>query len=153
MNLLWTIFDYDGAKTADKYTVYGYIPTQPFWTRRHTMAMTLNDAVGRFIEKLNLPPQVDPAFLDFLKDLIQEFLPLLLDICNETPESAPEACQQMKRGGGSPWRRWRGKNKVRRRTKGMPDAYGVTSRQLFDAMLDMGADASPDEIEAVYEQC
>ena len=150
MNLLWTIFDYDGAKTADKYTAYGYIPTQPFWTRRHMM--TLDDATTKVAEKLGGPPMIDPAFLLFLKELLMEFLPVLLEMCQETAESAPGACKAMQRGGGQPFRRWLGRRMVRRRTRGMPE-YDVTPVQLLDAMLEVGAAANPSDIEAVYDQC
>ena len=41
---------------------------------------------------------------------------------------------------------------VTRRTRGMPE-YDVTPVQLLDAMLAVGAEASPADIEAVYDQC
>jgi len=117
------------------------------------MAKTLDDATLDIASKLGGPPQIDPAFLFFLKELLMEFLPLLLEMCQETVESAPNACKDMLEGN-KPGRRLVGVWKVRRFTsRRVRKHYGVTPVDLLDGMLEAGAESTPRDFEALYNQC
>jgi len=115
---------------------------------------TLNDAAIQFANELagDGPPRLDPAFLLFLKELLMEFLPVLIDMCNETTETVPSACREMK--DGRPIRHWIGMRKVRRSVgRRVLRAEGLNAVQLLDAMLEVGATAQPDQVKAIYDEC
>jgi hypothetical protein len=115
--------------------------------------MTLNEATIQVARKLEKKGKVgiDPAFLAFLMDLLMEFLPVLLDICKETTETAPTACKDMLKG--RPFRYWYAARRVRRSVgHRMLRSLSLDASDLLDAMLEVGAAAEPSEVAAIYEE-
>jgi hypothetical protein len=114
--------------------------------------MTLDDAALQVAKKLEKKGKVgiDPAFLAFLMDLLMEFLPVLLDICKETTETAPTACKDMLKG--RPFRYWFAARRVRRSVgRRALRSMSLDASDLLDAMLEVGATAEPLEVAAIYE--
>ena len=115
------------------------------------MTSATNNVANRILGEMrkNDPScSFDPATILIILQILQEILPVLLELCAKSPEEVPDVCREAARGGMS----YRIARRQVRRAVGWRDYYAAGGDKLLNAVLAVGMASSPEEVAQVYAE-